>query len=118
MIKIKEDTKIGDIILEAGDKIRILKEGVGRLPYSLRMDHVKGISSDNTERRFSGHGGADFSGDIIDAGTDYNITRVFNHSDGSVAFTVVVITNMASYINTAWLAYDSVSLAKKDGWIL
>jgi len=28
MIEIKEDVKVGDIVLEAGDKIKVLKEGV------------------------------------------------------------------------------------------
>ncbi len=95
--------------------MRRIKEGTNQLPYDLRTDLAVENATGKTDY-FSGHGNDDYDGDIMDEGQEYEVTKYFSHSDGSIAFEVTVFSDDGSWFYSTWLAYDSTALAQKDNW--
>lgn len=116
-IEIQEEVQIGNVILEKGDKVKILKEivsGDGLTPYRVLADYriISGIKYRSKTPIKSV--GSELS---IPAGSPYYLREYFEHVDNSISFKISyhVDGNPDEEI-VSWLTYDSKNIARKDGW--
>lgn len=120
VIKIKEDVQIPgtNIILEAGDRIGVLKEASLGVPYEVSVDYViKDGRKISTVRNKNGVG--HLPKQVIEEGDSYEIEDLQEFGNGQICFTIESYDDLETL---SWrysiLAYDSKKDAIKDGWRL
>lgn len=120
VIEIRGDIQIPetDILLEAGDRIKVLKEASPGVPYEVSVDYViKDGRKISTVRNKNGVG--HLPKRMIEEGDPYEIEDLQEFGNGQICFTVESYDDLETQ---SWrysiLAYDSKKDAIKDGWRL
>lgn len=133
VIKIQEEVVIEQdgkkIILEKGDKIKLLKDKSTRItesqqilaPYDIKVDYIQDSSISNKSslpvgRQKGGLGRVSSKNEIIEKGSPCEIVTMSTTGNGSIAFLVMSEDFDSEIQKFVWLAYGSRKEAREDGW--